>query len=440
MKVSEDLKNLSEQEQQLNENFEENKRDNELLEKQNSINKEFENLKNEFKETLEKNDELKSPYQIDEYNKEFEDIKQGLEQLEKETPAGSKNKLKKMQEKSSKDMQNLSEKLKNAFNEMEMQSLELNLGDLRQIIDNLSTFSFNQEDNYVNTNKSLQNNPQFPSLVNKQVKISDDFKIIEDSIRALTEKVPQMNDLILKEVESILFNLQKANKLMEDRNRREALKFQRYILNSSNTLDLYLAELKNQMEQQKQGSGSGKSKKGKPNESMENLKQQQQKLKKELEKLLQQMKENSGKPMDQGMNDQIVKTLAEQEIFNKMLQEMQNQSGNSPETDKQLKEIKRLSDQNVEDLINQKISPELISRNQKILSRLLESEKSEKEREQENKRESNEGVKKDIQVPEELKESLRKENLYKETLQKSDLNLKNYYKNISNDYFRSINK
>jgi flagellar biosynthesis GTPase FlhF len=440
MQLSEDLKKLSEKENSVSNNLEELKKKNELIEKQNEIKKEYNDLKQEYKETIDKNNELKSPMDIEKFDKEFDDINQDLDELEKETPGGSKGKLRKMQEKAAQDMENLSKKLEQMFNEMEMNSIELNIADLRQIIDNVSTFSLNQEENFVNTNKQLQNSPKFPNLIERQVKISDDFKIIEDSIRSLMEKVPQMSEIMVKEIQSILFNLEKSNQLMELRNRREALKFQRYILNSSNTLALYLAELKDQMEKQQQGSGSGKSKKGKQEESMENLKQQQKQLKKELEKLLEQMRSNSGKPNDNAMNDQIVKTLAEQEIFNKMIQEMQNQKGINPETDKQLKEIKKLSDQNVEDLINKKITPELLNRNQKILTRLLESDRAEKEREQENKRESKEGEKKDMNVPEELKELLKNEKKYRETLQKSDLNLKNYYKNISNDYFRIINK
>jgi hypothetical protein len=318
----------------------------------------------------------------------------------------------------------------------------MNMEDLRQIIDNLSTFSLNQEDNYVSTNKNLQNSPSFPSLIQKQVKVSNDFEIIADSLKGLMEKVPQMGQIILQETENIIFNMKKANELMEARNRKESLKAQRFIINSANILAIYLEELKKQLEKQKQGGGGGKSKKGKPDEEMSSLKKQQQKLKESLEKLLEEMKKNGGKSEGENgekVNEQIVKTLAEQEIFNKMLQEMQNQKGISPETDKKLKEIKNLSDQNIEDLINKKIAPELQNRTQKILTRLLESEKAEQEREQEKKRESKEGIKKDIDVPEELKESLKKEKQYKETLQKSNLNLKNYYKNISNDYFRIIN-
>ncbi len=188
-----------------------------------------------------------------------------------------------------------------------------------------------------------------------------------------------------------------------------------------------------------QNSGSGKGK-PMPQEGMQSLKKQQQKLKDELEQLLEQMKKEGGKKPGGEMSNQIVKTLAEQEIFNKMLQDMQNGKSISPEGEQKLKEIKKLSDKNIDDLINRNITPELFRRNERIKTRLLEAEKSQRERELEKKRESKKGEKKDLVVPEELKESLKKNENYKETLQKNNLNMKKYYENLSKEYFRIINE
>ena len=67
-----------------------------------------------------------------------------------------------------------------------------------------------------------------------------------------------------------------------------------------------------------------------------------------------------------------------------------------------------------------------------IKTRLLESENAEREREQDKKRESKEGKKNDLVVPEELKKSLKNNQQFKETLQKNNLNMKKYYQNLSN--------
>lgn len=439
LKLSEDLNELAEKQNSLSNEIEKNDKEN-LLKNQEDLKKEFSGLSDEYKKVIEKNSDLKSPYRIDQFHENFKDLEKKFNDLEKDIPKGGKKKIINQQKDISRELQKLSDSMKKTFDEMEMQTLEMNLDDLRQLIDNLLIFSHNQEKIYLNTNKNLQSSPAFPGLVTNQSKIGNDFSMIEDSLRTLMDRVPQLNQLMFQEVDGINFNIEKVNDLMEQRNRREALKIQRFILNSANTLSLILSELMDQMQNQMQGGGGGNSKTGKPDQVMQNLKKQQQKLKEQLEKLMKEMQKNGEKSEGEGLNEQIVKTLAEQEIFNQMLKEMQNSPGVSPETDKKLKEIKRLSDQNIDDLINKNISPELFNRNQKILTRLLDSEKAEKEREEEERRESKEGVKNEFLIPEELKKSFKKEERFKESLIKGNLNMKNYYKNLSNDYFRTILK
>ncbi len=436
--LAEDIDKLSEKQELLSEDKTSKKEVSDKLDKQNKLNDEFKELKNDFKETQEKNKELKSPYKFENFDQSFNKIDQKMDDLKKDIPSNSNKKTKEQQKEISKEMKDMSQAMENMFKEMNMNALNLNIADLRQLIDNISTFSFNQEDVLDLLNKNLTSSPSYPEIISKQNKIKNDFQMINDSLTALSSRVPLMSQMITKESDNIKFNLEKATNEIEERHRREGLNMQRLIMNSANTLDLLLDELMKQMQNQ-QSSGSGSEKKDGQPQMMQNLKKQQEKLKEQLQGLLDEMKKNEGKPNGPGMNDQLVKTLAEQEIFNKMLQDLQQGKGINPETDQKLKEIKQLSDKNIDDLINKNISPELFNRNQKILTRLLEAEKSENEREQEKKRESKEGKKEDLIIPDELKEMLKKDTKYKEALKKNNLNLKNYYQNLSDEYFRIIN-
>jgi len=436
--IAEDLENLSEKQEMLSEEKTTKKENEKKLEKQEDLNSDFKNLKQDFKETLDKNKELKSPYKLQNFDEAFEEVEKKMENLKEEMPSNSNKKNKEQQKDIAKEMNEMAKSMENMFKEMNMNSLSMNMQDLRQLIDNLTTFSFNQEEVYTTLNKNFTNSPGYPEVISKQNKVKNDFQMIYDSLYSLSTKIPMVSQLITKESENIKFNLEKATKDIEARLRREGLNMQRLIMNSANTLDLLLEELMQQMQNQMSGKPGEGTKEGQP-QMMQNLKKQQEKLKEQLEKLLDEMKKNGEKPEGSEMNEQIVKTLAEQEIFNKMIQDMQKGKGINPETDKKLKEIKQLSDKNIDDLINKKISPELFNRNQKILTRLLEAEKSEREREQEKKRESKEGKKDDLFVPEELKEMIKKDKKYKESLQKNNLNLKNYYQNLSDEYLRNIN-
>ncbi|MDF1548864.1 MAG: hypothetical protein P1P88_13655 [Bacteroidales bacterium] len=438
MQLSEDIEKLSEKQDKLSEEKTSKKTIEEKLQKQQKVGEEFKQIKEDFQKTNEKNQELKTPYKMEDFKEDFNQIDNKIEDLKQNMPNNSKNKNQKQEKEISKDMKEMSEAMKDMLNEMNMQAISMNIEDLRQLMDNLSTFSFNQEDVYYMLSKNYSNSPKYPEIVSNQNKIKKDYEFISDSLNALAARVPQMGQIITKESENLRSYLDKATSVIEDRTRRSGLTFQRHIINSANVLALYLDELLEQLQNQ-QSSGSGKSSQSKPSQAMQGLKQQQEKLKQELEKLLEQMKNSGGKQNGNGMDNQIVKSLAEQEIFNKMLKDLQNGKGISPEADQKLKEIKRLSDKNIEDLINKNITPELLKRNQLIKTRLLESEKSEREQEQEKKRESNEGKKKDLIVPEELRQSLKNNKNYKESLQKNNLNMKKYYQNLSNEYFRIIN-
>ena len=436
--LAEDIDKLSEKQDLISEENNDRKEKSDKLDKQEKLNEEFKDLKEDFKDTQEKNKELKSPYKFEDFDQSFEEIEKKMEDLKNDLPSNSNKKNKEEQKNISKEMKEMSKAMENMFKEMNMNALNMNMDDLRQLIDNISTFSFNQEEVLNLLNRNLANSPSFPDIISKQNKVKNDFNLISDSLNSLSSRVPLMSQMITKESANIIFNLEQATSDIEDRRRREGLNMQRLIMNSSNTLALMLEELMKQMENQQSGSSGNDKKDGKP-QMMQSLKKQQEKLKEQLQELLEEMKKNEGKPGSSGMNEQIVKTLAEQEIFNKMLQDLQRGKGISPETDKKLKEIKQLSDKNIDDLINKNITPELFNRNQKILTRLLEAEKSDNEREQEKKRESKEGKKDDLIIPEELKEMLNKDKKYKESLKKNNLNLKNYYQNLSDEYFRIIN-
>lgn len=439
MNLSEDLQKLAEKENELSEKKLNKNNKNEAQKKQEELKEQFKKVKDEFSETKEDNKNLKSPFKFDKLDTDFKDIEDSMEELQQDMQQNSNKKNKKKQQEISKKLEDLSKKMQDMFSDMNSESLEINIENLRQVLDNLSIFSFNQENNYNDLNSNMTNSPKYPKIIIRQSDIKKDFDLINDSLNSIAQQIPQMSQLILKEAEALNENLEKATKELEERYRRNGLKFQRHVINNTNTLALYLDELMDQLNNQMQNSGSGKGKK-KPQDAMQNLKKQQEKMKNELQKLLEQMKKEGGsKPGSEG-NKQIVKTLAEQEIFEKMLKELQQGEGVGQEGLKKMEEIKKIIDENINDLINKNISPELIRRNERIKTRLLEAEKSEREREKEKKRESKEGVKNNLEIPEELKEELIKNKSFKETLKKNNLNMKQYYENITNEYFHNINE
>ncbi|RLD84829.1 MAG: hypothetical protein DRJ10_00120 [Bacteroidetes bacterium] len=435
--LSEDFKKLSKRQENLStEEYKKKDLENQKI-NQNSIKSNFNSLKEDFEETINKNKELKSPYKLEQLDDELSEIEKKLDDINNDIDKKSDKKINEQRKDASQSMEEMSKKLNNMLQQMNSQSMNMNLQDLRQITENLNLFSFNQEDIYNDLRITYSNDPKFVQLIKQQNNLNLDFEMIKDSLNSLASRIPQMNRMISKEVKDMEFSLGKTLFEFEARHRRASIRYQRNVINSSNILALYLEELNEQIQNQMSQGSSGKGKK-QPGNAMKKLKQQQENLKQQLEQLLEQLKSCDGKNTGNQINEGVVKSLAEQEILNKMLNDLQQSDGLSPETIRKLKEIKNLSDKNIDDLINKNITTNLLKRNENIKTRLLEAEKSEREREKEKIRKSKEGRKAERELPAEIDSFLKKNNTYKETLQKNNLNFKNYYKNLSKKYYQGI--
>jgi hypothetical protein len=87
------------------------------------------------------------------------------------------------------------------------------------------------------------------------------------------------------------------------------------------------------------------------------------------------------------------------------------------------------------DLVNKIIDPETIKRQTEILTRLLESEKAEKERDLDEKRESNEAKNEFYSNPSKFFEYKSIKTKEVELLKTIPPSLKTFYKNKVNEYF-----
>jgi hypothetical protein len=136
--------------------------------------------------------------------------------------------------------------------------------------------------------------------------------------------------------------------------------------------------------------------KGKGKMSSKNMKDLQQNIGKQLEKLKAGMegakKDGKGNKQGQnGMSKEMARLAAQQEALRNEMQKYQDEMGLKGIKDQgSLNEAGKDMEQIERDLVNKRITQETIRRQQNIMSRLLESEKAEQLRDQEEKRESTE--------------------------------------------------
>ncbi len=454
----EKLDQLKEKEEKLANKTEEKKGSSEELKKeQDQLNKEFESLKKDMDDLQQKNEQLENPTQMENTDQIEQDINQEMQNSSESLEQNKSGKASKSQKNASQKMQEMSDKMKKMQQSSEEESLEEDLSKLREILENLLQLSFNQEQLIKTLQKTPPNNPLYINITADQKKLRDDSRMIEDSLFALSKRVAQIQSFINREISSINLNLDKTIEYLAERQSGSATSRQQYVMTSINNLALMLSEVTQQMQeqmaqqmQQKPGEGSckkpGKNKKpgnGKP--SMATLR----KLQEQLNDQMKQMKEGMGKPGEkpgqgkEGKNgsEQLAKMAAQQEMLRNELQKMMNdmmKDGNSGNTG-DLKNLANKMEQTESDIVNKNITLETMRRQQEIMTRLLEAEKAERERELDNKRESNENKneqKRNISVFNQYTRQMQQEAELLKTLSPS---LKPFYRNMVKDYFNTIN-
>jgi hypothetical protein len=170
------------------------------------------------------------------------------------------------------------------------------------------------------------------------------------------------------------------------------------------------------------------------------LNQNMQKAREQMQKQKNQGQNGQKNGGDSNISEQLAKLAREQQMIRETLQQI-NAEDNKDGTNGlgNLDKISQQMEQNERDLVNKRITDEALKRQEQIQTRLLEAEKAEQQRDQDQKRESNVG--KDM-PPGYIKalQDYKQMNVKKTEQIKTEspaLNL--YYKQKINIYFDKIN-
>ncbi|MBS1635109.1 MAG: hypothetical protein JST26_04235 [Bacteroidetes bacterium] len=476
------LDELSKKQDDLSKQSEQKNADNKQLEqKQNELNKEFDQLKKDVQELEKKNESLEEPNALPKTEEQQNEISKEMQNSSDQLNQNNKKNASKSQKNASDKMQEMKNAMQKSLDTMQEEQPEENMKTLRQILENLLHLSFSQEDLMNRLSKTTVNNPQFTKIPQEQKKLQDDSRIIEDSLLALSKREPQISAMVNREISAIHMNMGKAVDELAERMQGNAQMRMQYSMTSINNLSLLLNEVLEQMQKQmqeskKEGNGSCKKPgKGKPSSKpgskpgMANMRQMQQQLNQQLEDLKKAL-ENGQKPGDKpgdkpgqkpggqkpggmgmggtqgqngsqmmpGMSEQLAKMAAQQEAIRRQMQQLMDQikgKGGNPGGN-----LADLMEQTEKDLVNKHITQETMKRQQEIMTKLLESEKAEREREQDEERKSNEAKNQNYSNPTQFLEYKRMKEKELELLNTVPPGLTPYYKDKVNNYFNSVNK
>ncbi|PWK75423.1 hypothetical protein LX99_03917 [Mucilaginibacter oryzae] len=388
------LNKLADEQQKLAEQTQKKGADQQSLQQQqDKLKQDFQEIKKNFDDLKKANEqaERKADYQNPE--KETQDIEKQMEQSAGDLQKKNNQQAAKSQQQAAKQMKQLAAKMQKDNDEGESKENAIDAQQLRELLKSLVNSSFNQEKLMQTLKGTNPTDPQYVTLSQQQKDIRDNLKTAEDSLYAISRRIPQIQSTVNKEIASINDHIDQALAQLGDRHTLEANRNQQYAMTSMNNLALMLSEALAQMQKMMNKGGSGKGKQ----QSISQLAKMQQQLNQNMQKAREQMQQQGnqgqGKQGSQGnMSEQFAKMARQQQMIRQALQQIdRNENKDGTGVLGNLDKISKEMEQTERDLVNRKITDDAIKRQQQIQSRLLEAEKAEQEREQDEQRQSNAG-------------------------------------------------
>ncbi len=446
----------------------------ELSKEQQELKKELDKaMKDDMKEAQKLAKETKQDGKLDNEQQQAKDAEKEMQNSEEELSQDKKDKAGKSQDKAAQNLEQMAKSLRKKAGGMDMEQIEIDIKSTRQLLTNLMRLSFEQEDLMESVRKTSNTSKAYITNQEIQNRLHNNSFMIRDSLFALSKRINKLPAIVNRETTGLEYNMKKAVDALENRNQPAAVTFQQYVMTHTNNLALMLNEiLANLMQmesQSKQEGGEGScskpgkkpggmtGKKGKgAGQQLADIITSQKKLGESMEQMQKPGGSKSGKGADgqgktgntqgkegesseSGNSEQIARLAEQQAALRRKIQELTSLLnsqglGNS----KELREIEQKMDKTETDLVNKRLTNELLLRQKEIETRMLEVEKSLREQEQDDKRSSKSAEEVSRPVPPALQKYITDQKQLLELYKTVPPQLKPYYREMVENYFHII--
>ena len=411
-----------------------------LGEQQEQMTKDLQKFSDELDKLSEKMSEVKDMPQeeMEKLKEEFQkqENMQKSQQAEQNMMQNNKQMAMQNQQQLQKNMSQINQQLKNLQSSMSQMNEVQTFTDMMKILDNLINLS-KQQENLKNQAQQLgPNSSGFDENAQNQNDIQNDLGKVLQQMSQLSQKTfaitPEMGKSLgdaQREMSKSIQSLQNRNGSMASISQGNAMES----LNEASTL------LKSSMESMMQGGSQG---------GMMSLMQQLQKLSGQqmgLNNLTQMLKQLQQGSLTQQQQAQMQRLAQQQDLIRKSLEQLNKEAkeaGKSKSLPSNLDNVLKQMEEVVKDMNTQKLDDNLIQKQERILSKLLDAQISINERDFEKNRESNTG--KDIvrESPQDLNLSEDKdiEKLKDELNKAVREGFSRDYENLIRKYYEALQK
>lgn len=440
LKVEKDMNQLMDEMQKLADELMNNT---DSISAQNAENQ-FNKMEQKLDSIIEKNQGLNDPFDISKDEESFDEIQEDLENAEESEDADDQENAQRQKQKAGKKMKEMAENMNSIMMGGGMDQLAEDAHLVRILLENVVRSSHAEEALMQEISVMKKDDPTVSQKISRQKEISENFVMVEDSLRKMANRQTSVKNFVFNELQVIDQQLESAMQDVLELRFGSATQKQQNAMMSMNNLALMLSESLNEMESMMDGQstsscskpGKSKGKQGKP-KSMKNMQDLQNQLGEQLKKMQQQMQQQQkdGTPSE-NMSEELARMAAQQELIREEMQKILDEmKQNGMLGDDGIKQIIKDMEKLEEDIVNKRITNQTIRRNKDILSRMLKAENAQQEREKEEKRKSDEykGPEKTHNIDEiRYEESIRKQ---QDFLRTNPIEYQPFYKQKIKEYF-----
>ena len=171
-------------------------------------------------------------------------------------------KAKDAQQKAAQKLRSMSALMKESLESNEKEQLEEDVNSLRQVLDNLLSFSYSEEEVMKQFNVSKVGSSVYNSFLKQQQTLKTQFKHIDDSLFTLSLRNPKIAEDVTKEIGAVHYNVESAIVNLGNGVVAKGVACQQYAVAASNKLADFLSELLHTMQMNLSGMKSGNPKPG----------------------------------------------------------------------------------------------------------------------------------------------------------------------------------
>ena len=288
-------------------------------------------------------------------------------------------------------LRQMAQQMRQQSQQMQGQQQQVDQAALRRALEDVLTISRDQESLATVTARTPSQNPSLVGAARRQSELRDGLRTVVDTLRRVANTVPQLGPEIDRRAQSGRREMDAAVTRLADRQSGPAAGHQRSAMSHLNELALLLADVLEQLQDQSQQQGQGgQGSSGNTPQQLQQIGRQQQQLNQRIQQML---NESAGERLSGDQARRMRQMAEQQERLRRQLENAREGAGAGLDpTDRS--NIQRVEDQMREaaqELRRNRSDGRLAPRQQQILEKLLEAERSVNQRGRRPEREAQQG-------------------------------------------------